>query len=385
MINVFVILSILLASFIFNLDNGTSITLSTTAASSFGRAQSLNAVTAITAILLATGKPFFGKLSQVIGRPSSLMLCLVLLSSGYTICSLSRSITMLGIGMSIWQIGFSGFHITLQVVIADATTLRYRSFFSVLTNSGWFAVLFYFNGKISHYFTHTLTWRGGFGVYAFCYIPALLPLIVTLSLQQRRAKLRKKKSTSSSTNLLPKHKAPQSQRLIRFMSDVDIIGLYLLLSCLVYIFLPIILANQVEYVRWDGATIPAMLAAGVGIIIPTFIYWETKCATHPVLPLRFLRNRTIAVVCIINFFDFASFYMAFSQLLYFVQVVTDWNTKNINYFIYTQALSMTFCAIAWSVVAFVYQIRWRSSVTAALVVRWVEVWLYTLSTDLSLP
>ena len=169
------------------------------------------------------------------------------------------------------------------------------------------------------------------------------------------------------------------------MSDVDIIGLYLLLSCLVYIFLPIILANQVEYVRWDGATIPAMLAAGVGIIIPAFIYWETKCATHPVLPLRFLRNRTIAVVCIINFFDFASFYMAFSQLLYFVQVVTDWNTKNINYFIYTQALSMTFCAIAWSVVAFVYQIRWRSSVTAALVVRWVEVWLYTLSTDLSLP
>ncbi|TIB31197.1 hypothetical protein E3P77_00189 [Wallemia ichthyophaga] len=383
MINLFVIVSILIATFLFNLDNGTSITISTSAASSLGKAHSLNAVTAITAILLATGKPFFGKLSQVIGRPKSLFISMFLISSGYAICSFSNSISSLGLGLCIWQMGVSGFHITLQVVIADATSLRYRSFFSVITNSGWFFILFYFNGQISNYFTHN--WRWGFVFFALAYIPALLPLVVTLSFQQRRIRLRNSKSTSSSANLLPKPSQtlshslsispPSTKRLVRFLSDVDIVGLYLLISALVYIFLPIILANQVDNLKWDGVTIPSMLVAGVAIIIPAFLYWETYCARHPVLPLRFLKNRTIAVVCIINYFDFTSFYMAFSQLLYFVQVVTDWSTQDINYYIYTQALTMTFSAITWSVVAFIWQIRWKASVSVALVVRLIGITL----------
>lgn len=60
------------------------------------------------------------------------------MSFGYLVCAVTPNITGLGAGMCLWQIGFSGFQIVLQVVIADVTNLRYRSFFSVLANSGWF-------------------------------------------------------------------------------------------------------------------------------------------------------------------------------------------------------------------------------------------------------
>ena len=118
-----------------------------------------------------------------------------------------------------------------------------------------------------------------------------------------------------------------------------------------------------------------MMIAGFFVFIPAFVYWEAHCALHPVLPVRFLKNQTIFIVCIINFFDFMSFYLSYSQLFYFIQVATDWSTKNINYYVYTQALCMTFFAILWSIIAFVFQIRWRSSVTSALVVRLIGVGL----------
>lgn len=368
MLKYFFCLSIVISSFMFSLDNGTNILISTKAASSFNKAESLNAINAITAILLATSKPIFGKLVKVLGTVISLVICLVCLTTGYLICSVSPSIYTLGVGLCIWQVGFSGFQIILQILIADSTNLRYRSFFSVLTNSGWFFVLFYLNGKISNHFVNNLSWRSGFYIYALCYIPSILPIILVLHYKQRRT-VKKPRHKNSSTSLLFKVKPTLSQLIIQFASEVDLLGLYLLFNLLIYTFVPIILANQIGFISWGSPTIPAMLTAGLGMILPAFLYWEIYCAVHPVLPLRLLKNKTIAIVCVINYFDFTSFNLAFSQLLYFTQVATDWTTNHINYYIYTQALCMTIFAISWSVVAFIYQIRWKFSVTVALFVR----------------
>ncbi|EIM23026.1 MFS general substrate transporter [Wallemia mellicola CBS 633.66] len=378
MLKYFFCLSIVISSFMFSLDNGTNILISTKAASSFNKAESLNAINAITAILLATSKPIFGKLVKVLGTVISLVICLVCLTTGYLICSVSPSIYTLGVGLCIWQVGFSGFQIILQILIADSTNLRYRSFFSVLTNSGWFFVLFYLNGKISNHFVNNLSWRSGFYIYALCYIPSILPIILVLHYKQRRT-VKKPRHKNSSTSLLFKVKPTLSQRIIQFASEVDLLGLYLLFNLLIYTFVPIILANQIGFISWGSPTIPAMLTAGLGMILPAFLYWEIYCAVHPVLPLRLLKNKTIAIVCVINYFDFTSFNLAFSQLLYFTQVATDWTTNHINYYIYTQALCMTIFAISWSVVAFIYQIRWKFSVTVALFVRLfgIALMLYT--------
>lgn len=102
----------------------------------------------------------------------------------------------------------------MQIVIADITTLQWRSLVSglacvllrlrvshakrrllflyslavVLTcyfcffscfgrTGGWYFINFYANGKISADVVAGPGWRWGYGIYALCYLPALLPIV----------------------------------------------------------------------------------------------------------------------------------------------------------------------------------------------------------------
>ena len=50
-------------------------------------------------------------------------------------------------------------------------------------------------------------------------------------------------------------------------------------------------------------SIIAMLVLGV-VLLFVFAYWDFKFARNPVIPFRFIKNRTVVIGSLIGFFDF---------------------------------------------------------------------------------
>jgi len=48
------------------------------------------------------------------------------------------------------------------------------------STGGWYFINFYANGKISASVVSGPGWRWGYGIYALCYLPALLPIVCTI-------------------------------------------------------------------------------------------------------------------------------------------------------------------------------------------------------------
>ncbi|KAJ7706864.1 drug:h+ antiporter [Mycena rosella] len=367
-------ISISLASYMYILDNGTNWAWGSYATIQFGHYQQFAAIQCATSILLAIGKPLFAKLTDAAGRAESIAVALFFYVVGYIVNATTPNMAGLGAGSCIWVLGFSGLQIALQIVIADVTTLRWRPIVSTLSTGGWYFINFYVNGLITTKLTAVggLGWRWGYGIYAMCYIPALSPIIIVLLWAQRRARAQ----GILAGDVSPEAKEPFSTRVRIFMEEVDAVGLFFLAGTLALVFLPIVLAGgSYATTTWHNPAIPAMMVIGGFVTLPIFIFWEVKKAVHPVVPWRLLRNRTILAGCAINFFDFVSFYLTYSELYGFVSATTKWEIGNLVYYTNAQSLSLTFFGVGWAVLAGIFKTGYKISLIAALAIRILGVGL----------
>ncbi|KAF7364038.1 MFS domain-containing protein [Mycena sanguinolenta] len=360
-------ISVALASYMYILDNGTNWAWGSYATIQFGHYQQFAAIQCATAILLAIGKPLFAKLTDAAGRAESIAVALFFYVIGYIVNATTPNMVGLGAGSCIWVLGFSGLQIALQIVIADITTLRWRPIISSLSTGGWYFINFYVNGLITDKLTAVggLGWRWGYGIYAMCYIPALSPIIIILLWAQRRAK-----AQGIIRSEPEEARAPLGARVREFVADVDAVGLFFLAATLALLFLPIVLAGgSYATTTWHNHAIPAMMVIGGVVTFPIFIFWEVKMATHPVIPWRLLRNRTILAGCAINFFDFVSFYLTYGELYGFVSATTQWKISNLVYYSNAQSLSLTFFGLSWAVLAGIFKTGYKKALIVALAIR----------------
>ncbi|TIB99282.1 MFS general substrate transporter [Wallemia mellicola] len=376
-----------LASFMMSLDQYTNYTFLGDAYANVNNAQAQFQIAAATAILLAVGKPFFGKMSNVIGRPEALSVTLFFIVLGYLITSASGyNVSGIAAGQVFWQIGFSGFQIILNIIVADNTNLRWRGLWSAMINV-WTFILFACVGFIKTAVTNGLGWRWAFGLEAILYIPATLPAILILFWNQRRAR----KAGIINYGDQPLTSGPWKSRLYHFIVEHDVVGLYLLIAVLCYIFLPIVLAGSSALVEWNSAYVPASMVVGGVVIFPALIYWEMKCASYPVIPYYFIKNVNVAITCLINLFDFICFYLSWQTLNNYMAVAVDWYTVvnsgqvafsgDSTYYSNAQTISLTFFGISWGIVASIFKPNWKWSVVVALCVRLLGVGLMLYARD----
>ncbi|KAH9831158.1 drug:h+ antiporter [Rhodofomes roseus] len=366
-------LGIGLASYMYGLDNNTSWEFGTYATNEFGHANWYSAIQCAMAILLALGKPFFAKITDVIGRAEAYAVCLFFYCLGYIICASAQTMGALGAGLVIYEIGFSGLQIAIQIVIADLTPLRYRALVSALTSVPYF-INFYAGAQIEvQIVTSTrLGWRWGYGLYCICFVFAIGPIIAVLFWAQNRAKkenLVYRDSLAGSTFL---------EKAWSFVIEADLVGMFFLGATITLVFLPLVLAGgSYATTTWTDPAIPAMMVIGGVVAAPAFIYWELKRAKFPIVPFRLLRNRTVLVACIVNFFDFVSFYLTWSYLYTFTYVATDWDLTNLNYYSTAQSLCLTFFGLLWgAIVALVGgRMGYKWSFVAGLALRIIGVGL----------
>lgn len=145
---------------------------------------------------------------------------------------------------------------------------------------------------------------------------SLSPLIITLLWAERKAKR---------LSLAPK-KVTESSSFIRSVWEMtqkfDVIGLLLLGTSVALILLPLTLAGKAKG-GWSNRTTPhlllvlmlnifcwtasmiAMLVVGI-VVLPIFAAWDFRFSKYPIVPRRFLINRSIMFASGIGFFDFVS-------------------------------------------------------------------------------
>lgn len=93
----------------------------------------------------------------------------------------------------------------------------------------------------------------------------------------------------------------------------------------------------------------AMEVIGI-LLLPVFLVYSWKFSKYPVVPKRFLQNKTVVLAALIGAFDFVSFYLSFTYLYSFIVIVKPWPLLHANYFAQSQTVTLTVFAIVAGII-----------------------------------
>ncbi|KAJ3529722.1 hypothetical protein NMY22_g8881 [Coprinellus aureogranulatus] len=238
--------------------------------------------------------------------------------------------------------GYTGLQLLTQIIIADITTLKWRALVSALMSLP-FVINAFVGSNISTNMIEGAGWRWGYGMFAILVPASLGPLIVTLVWAEWTARKRGyivKKVDDGRTF---------AQKAVSTAQKLDILGLALLGTSVALILLPLTLAKSAKN-GWKNPSMIAMEVIGC-VLLPVYFVYSAYFSKYPVVPKRFLANRSVVLACLIGAFDFISFYISFTYLYSFVLIVKPWPLINATYFSQTQTVALTVFAILAGVIA----------------------------------
>ncbi|KAJ9093910.1 hypothetical protein QFC19_008142 [Naganishia cerealis] len=350
---------IALASYIYSLDGVTSWQYLSYATSTVLKVSLSGTITTAAAIIIAVGKPFMAKLADVFGRGETYIAVTICYCVGYTVIATAHSIGQIATGNIIYSFGYTGLQIMSQIIMADMTTLRWRGLSTALLS-----LPFIINNFVSAEITEAIlpNWRWGYGMFAVIVPICLIPVIGSLMWAQNKAK-KQLKAARGGLQLSAKTRLATAWDSFQ---ELDIVGLVLVATSLALILLPLTLAANVPG-GWHNNTMRGMLLTGL-VLFPIFCWYETKFPRLPLVPYRFLRNKSILGACLIGFFDFVSFYLQYTNLYNFIYVTQDWSYRNLTYFASCQTLSLTvFGIVGGTLMAKYRDVKW--TLFAGLIIR----------------
>lgn len=194
-----------------------------------------------------------------------------------------------------------------------------------------FLLNFALAGPLVDFVMRTGGWRLGFALWIVIIPLASIPLILLLVIGYRRAR-RRGYATRSTTPL-------RAQSIVR---DLDLVGMSLLSGCLTLILIPVSFHGFSRLTEPDHPD-RAMMLAGF-VFLGAFLFWE-RYADAPIIPLPLLSNFTVASVCLIAALDFAGFYLSWTYLSPFIQIIKDWDQVRTAYFVTTQNVMSTITGV----------------------------------------
>ncbi|KAG8793831.1 hypothetical protein FRC12_001461 [Ceratobasidium sp. 428] len=349
---VFLIISIALAAYIYSLDGTTTWTYLAFAGSALGNHSLIAAVQVTQSIIVACGKPFIAKSADALSRPVAYSFVVLFYVLGYIIIASAKSIGTVAGGIVIYAIGYTGLQLLLQIIIADITTLKWRGL-----SSGLVSAPFIINAFAGSEVSASVMapggpgWRWGYGMFAVLVPVTIFPLIATLGWAQHKAQTQGLVQPGSNVQ------RTRFQKIADVFAEIDIFGLLILAGGVACVLLPLTLAAKAKG-GWHNPSMIAMLTVGPILLILFGIY-EWKFASHPIVPMKFLRNKAVVGAALIGFFDFVSFYLTFSYLYSFVFVVKGWELRYLNYFSSTQTVALTvFGILAGIIMRATHRYKW---------------------------
>jgi EmrB/QacA subfamily drug resistance transporter len=228
----------------------------------------------ITAYLIANTAvtALYGKISDIHGRRTTLIIAVSLYMTGSLVCALAPNMFVLILGRVLHGLGGGGLTSTGMVVLGDIASPRDR-------------------GKYYGYFSATYTTAGACGpalggaiaeylhwsVIFWMNIPlGLLAMTLALTLLKR----------------LPRHERPHR---------LDFLGAFLVMTASV----AFMLALSMGGVRHPWTSPPILALFAMALVIGTAFIWRLRTAPEPLIPLAILGDREARLSVIANAFGWA--------------------------------------------------------------------------------
>ncbi|WVO20323.1 uncharacterized protein IAS62_001617 [Cryptococcus decagattii] len=293
-------ISVFLMAYSYGLDGSVRYTYQAEALSELGTSAQVSTVTVVRSIVAAAAQPGFAKISDYFGRISILVISVILYVVGTVVTATSTNLAAFCGGSVLYQFGYTGSQLLVEVLIADVTSLRSRLLFSYIPATP-FLINAWISGNVaSAVLTHS-SWGWGIGMWAIIFPVTVIPLVVSLVQAEWRA---------HSKGLLREIPSPLRTLGDRHMWadifwQIDVIGLLLLAAVLSLILLPFTLAGGVGSI-WRTARVIAPLVVG-----------------HPMLPFRILKDRQVLASLFIAMLLNTAWYTQGDYLYYTLLVAFD--------------------------------------------------------------
>lgn len=270
------------------------------ATASFGQHSLLSTVGVVQAVVAAAAQPTYARLSDRFGRLELTILALVFYVVGTIVQSQSTSVDMLSGGTVIYQIGFQGIIVLLQIILADFSNLNWRlavSFIPALP----FIINTWVSGDVVDSLYPAHSWNYGYGIWAFIFPLACVPMIacfihmIMLAKKTEAWQLlrQEEKSINNWVSL-------KDNIVVHVFWEIDAIGILMVICVFGFILTPFTIAGGTHDL-WQQGSIIAPLVIGF-LFIPALIIWELKFAKFPLLPFTLMRDRGVWAALIVAIF-----------------------------------------------------------------------------------
>lgn len=265
-------------------------------------------------------KPPIAKVSDVAGRIEIYIAVVAFYVVSYILCATAKSFEQYAGGYVVYSIGATGMQILNQIIVADITSARCRGLANSLVSLP-FMIVPWMSAFIVDSALATIGWRWGIGMFAIIMPVASLGIIVPLCYFRRRGKL--------AGNATPRR--PTNAKA--FFSAVDSLGIVLLTAGCAMVLLPMALAGNTQG-GWTNPWIPTVMAVGV-VMLVAFAYYETRCASNPIMPAKYFRSVSLVLACGIGLLDAFAFQVTHTYMYAWSTVVHSFSARDATFLTYT--------------------------------------------------
>ena len=273
-------------------DSTITSTLSSTIASEFHSLAIISWLGSAYLIAVTTTQPLSGKLTDIFGRRSGFVLCLVLFGLGNLTCGLARSKGIIILGRALAGIGGGGINSIATFITSDLIPLRRRGIWHgmgmIVYTSG-----VGLGGVIGGAINEKWGWR-----WAFI---ALTPLTVISGL--------------GTAYYLPSRASSKNQSLVSQLRRIDFGGSVALVLA---ISLLLIGLNQEDFSAASSRHVLNIVLPLAAASFVAFVVIELYYAREPVFPIELFKKRTVSGACLACLFTSMAVYtLMFYVPLYF--------------------------------------------------------------------
>ncbi|KAG0148444.1 hypothetical protein CROQUDRAFT_654960 [Cronartium quercuum f. sp. fusiforme G11] len=341
-----------------SLDQYTSSTyLAEATATTFNAHSVLAAINTVKAVSQAISQPPIAKLSDLLGRVETYVLCVFLYAVGYVFVAVAPNIYVYAFGMAINILGITGLYLLQEIVIGDVSSLRNRLFWSIFPSVPG-GINVWLGGNLAQRMLDHSTWRWGIAMFAIMTPVLSVPIIGSLGYAQYRTrhKIKEARSIKLSGTWLDK--------IRHWITLIDGVGILLLLAGSGCILVNVTIANAYGSTWGSAHTIVLFIIGGLSSI--GFVVWEMRWATHPLLPLYLMKNKTVILGLLLGLCHPAAGSIASDYFYTFLVVAANQSVLSATRLTgLATFISIFSCLFAGAVVSKVRKIKWIIIVGAA--------------------
>ncbi|KAL2037212.1 hypothetical protein N7G274_010075 [Stereocaulon virgatum] len=243
----------------------------------------------------AATQPLSGKLTDIFSRSSGLLVGNCLFALGNLICGFAEEEWTMILGRTLAGVGGGSLNSIATIIASDFIPLRQRGLWQGIGNIFW-GLGNGLGGVVGGYINDTWHWKIAF----LAQVPFTLISLIIIWFQ-----LDTIRSNSPST--------PMNGRAS--ITRVDFLGSFTLVSALALLLLGLTTGGNIVPWTHPLASVSLPLAAA---LLCVFIFVEQKIAREPILPLHFLRDRTVLCACLTNwFFNLTTYVFIFYIPIYY--------------------------------------------------------------------